>query len=52
LAFKIEMRDAQTAQLEALFKILILLGGQVTVESANHERVGADVASLSHPDQP
>jgi chromosome segregation ATPase len=52
LGFQDEMRNAQTAQLEALFKILTLLGGQVTVESANSERVGAGVASLSHPDQP
>jgi hypothetical protein len=52
LGFQDEMRNAQTVQLEALFKILRLLGGQVTVESANHGRVGADVASLNRPDQP
>ena len=52
LGFRDEMRDAQTAQLEALFKILKLLGGQVAVESANNGRVGSGVASLSHPDQP
>lgn len=52
LGFREEMRDAQTAQLEALFKILKLLGGQVTVESANSGSIGSAVASLSQPNQP
>lgn len=49
LGFREEMREAQTAQLEALFKILQLLGGEITVESANSGNVGSAVTSLSHP---
>lgn len=52
LGFREEMREAQTTQLEALFKILRLLGGQVAVGSANSGNVGSAVASLSHPDRP
>jgi predicted RNase H-like nuclease (RuvC/YqgF family) len=52
LGFREEMREAQTAQLEALFKILGLLGGQVTVESANSGEVGSAVASVRHPNRP
>lgn len=52
LGFREEMRQAQTAQLEALFKILRVLGGQVTVESANSGNIGSAVASLSQPNQP
>jgi DNA repair exonuclease SbcCD ATPase subunit len=52
LGFREEMREAQTAQLEALFKILGLLGGQVTVGSANSGDVGSAVASVRYPNRP
>lgn len=52
LGFREEMREAQTTQLEALFKILQLLGGEVTVETANSGNVDSAVASISHSDQP
>ena len=52
IGFREEMREAQTVQLEALFKILKLLGGQVDVESATAQNVGPDVASQSHFDGP
>jgi chromosome segregation ATPase len=54
LGFREEMRNAETAQLETLLRILKVLGGQVT-ESANAEvtgAVGSAVASASKPDQP
>ena len=37
LGFRNEIRQAETAQLEALLKILRVLGGEVTVESASSE---------------
>ncbi len=55
LGFRDEMRDAETAQLEALLKILTVLGGQIASESAKSEvsgEVGSAVASLSKPDRP
>jgi chromosome segregation ATPase len=54
LGFRNEMRDAETAQLETLLRILKVLGGQVTSESAreNTGAVGSAVASLNKPDQP
>jgi DNA repair exonuclease SbcCD ATPase subunit len=55
LGFRDEMRDAETAQLETLLRILKVLGGQVTAESAraeNSSTVGSAVASLSKPDRP
>jgi hypothetical protein len=61
LGFREEMRDAQTAQLEALFKILRLLGGQVTADAgddgprptkASGSSIGSAVASVNHPDRP
>ena len=55
LGFRDEMRNAETAQLETLLRILIVLGGQVTTESAKAEvtgTVGSAVASLNKPDQP
>jgi len=55
LGFRDEMRNAETAQLETLLRILKVLGGQVTTESANAEvtgTVGSAVASLNKPDQP
>jgi chromosome segregation ATPase len=55
LGFRDEMRDAETAQLEALLRILKVLGGQVDAESAKRAYkgdVGSAVASLSKPDHP
>ena len=55
LGFREEMRNAETAQLETLLRILKVLGGQVTTESAKAEvtgAVGSAVASASKPDQP
>jgi len=55
LGFREEMRNAETAQLETLLRILKVLGGQVTTESAKAEvtgSVGSAVASASKPDQP
>ena len=55
LGFRNEMRNAETAQLETLLRILKVLGGQVTTESAKAEvtgAVGSAVASLNKPDQP
>jgi len=55
LGFRNEMRNAETAQLETLLRILKVLGGQVTAESAraqNTSTVGSAVASLNKPDQP
>ncbi|MHC4556826.1 MAG: hypothetical protein ACYS80_05920 [Planctomycetota bacterium] len=52
LGFRDEMRDAETAQLEALLKILKVLGGQLTAESAGGADTDSAVASLSKPGQP
>jgi chromosome segregation ATPase len=55
LGFRDEMRDAETAQLEALLRILKVLGGQVNTESAKGADtgdVGSAVASLTKPDRP
>lgn len=55
LGFRNEMRNAETAQLETLLRILKVLGGQVTAESARAENtgaVGSAVASLNKPDRP
>jgi hypothetical protein len=38
LGFRNEIRQAETAQLEALLKILRVLGGEVTAESASSEK--------------
>lgn len=43
LGFRTEMRDAERAQLEALVKILTLLGGEVRAQSA----LGEDTGPLS-----
>lgn len=54
LGFRDEIRDAETAQLETLLRILEVLGGQVKKESAkggNTGTVGSAVASLHKPDQ-
>jgi len=55
LGFRNEMRDAETAQLETLLRILKVLGGQVATESAranNMGSVGSAVASMNKPDRP
>jgi chromosome segregation ATPase len=55
LGFRDEMRNAETAQLETLLRILKVLGGQVTTESAKSKdasTVGSAVASLNKPDRP
>ena len=52
LGFRAEMRDAETAQLEALLKILKILGGEVTAESARGKDSDAAVALLSKPGEP
>jgi DNA repair exonuclease SbcCD ATPase subunit len=55
LGFRNEMRDAETAQLETLLRILKVLGGQVPSESAKAEKmgtVGSAIASLNKPDRP
>ena len=55
LGFRNEMRNAETAQLETLLRILKVLGGQVTSESARAENtssVGSAVASMNKPDRP
>jgi len=52
LGFRNEMRDAETAQLEALLKILKVLGGEVKTKSAQGQDSSSNtVASLSKPDQ-
>ncbi|MFC1633487.1 hypothetical protein ACFL5Z_01485 [Planctomycetota bacterium] len=52
LGFREEIREAQTAQLEALFKILRFLGGEIVVEAENSGNVGSAVNSLSYSNQP
>ena len=55
LGFRNEMRNAETAQLETLLRILNVLGGQVATESArakNTGTVGSAIASLNKPDRP
>ncbi len=52
LGFRDEIRNAETAQLEALLKILKVLGGEVKTKSARGEDTSSTtVASLSKPDQ-
>jgi len=52
LGFRDEIRDAETAQLEALIKILKVLGGEVKTKSAQSEDTSSTtVAPLSKPDQ-
>lgn len=50
LGFRDEMRDAETAQLEALLKILKVLGGEVKTKSAQGSSSTA-VTSLSESNQ-
>ena len=52
LGFRDEMRDAEKAQLEALLKILKILGGEVRAESAQGENTGSAVRSPNEPAQP
>ena len=52
LGFRNEMREAETAQLEALLKILKVLGGEVNTELAKGEDTSSSVASLSKSGQP
>ena len=52
MGFRDEMRAAETAQLEALLKILKVLGGQVPVETAKAGNTDSAVASLNNPKQP
>ena len=55
LGFRNEMRNAETAQLETLLRILQVLGGQVATESArakNTGTVGSAIASLNKSDRP
>ena len=54
LGFRNEMRDAETAQLETLLRILKVLGGQVAEEPAKAKdstSVGSAATSLSSPDR-
>jgi predicted RNase H-like nuclease (RuvC/YqgF family) len=51
LGFRDEMRDAGTAQLEALLKILEILGGEATTESAQSKDTTSSVASSGTPGQ-
>ncbi len=45
IGFRDEIRQAESAQLEALLKILKILGGEVTVESAPSEDKGSTAVS-------
>jgi len=52
LGFRDEIRDAETAQLEALLKILKVLGGEVKTKSAQGEDTSSTtVVSLSKPNR-
>ena len=52
LGFRDEIREAETAQLEALLKILNVLGGQIPVETARAESTNSPVASLDNASKP
>ena len=46
LGFRDEIRDAESAQLQALLRILKILGGDIKAETVQYEKVGsADVTS-------
>ena len=45
LGFRAEMRNAQTAQLQALFKILKVLGGESMIETTQSNAIGQAVAT-------
>lgn len=48
LGFRDEMRNAQTAQLQALLKILKVLGGDSTTQTARTNGIGQAVASAKN----
>jgi len=52
LGYRDEMRDAEKTQLEALFKILKVLGGEVKVESPQAQDTGSAAVHTSEPSQP
>lgn len=54
LGFRDEMRDAEKAQLEALLKILKILGGEVKSESTQDQdkKTTSDTASANEPNLP
>ncbi len=52
LGYRDEMRDAEKAQLEALFKILKVLGGEVEAQSPQAQDAGSAVVSASESSQP
>jgi len=45
LGFRDEMRDADSAQLQALLRILKILGGEIKTESVQSEKAGSDAVS-------
>ena len=51
LGFRDEMRDADKAQLQALLKILNILGGEVKAESAQDKEVAHPNTELTEQDQ-
>ena len=51
LSFRDEMRDAEKAQLDALLKILKVLGGEVSKEPAQEKNTGLTKVSQSEPAQ-
>jgi uncharacterized coiled-coil DUF342 family protein len=51
LSFRDEMRDAEKAQLDALLKILKVLGGEVREEPAQEKNTGLTKVSQSKPAQ-
>lgn len=52
LGFRDEMREAESAQLEALLKILQILGGEVTVEAVHSEDTEQPAATQTSPHAP
>ncbi len=52
LGFRDEMRDADTTQLQALLRILKILGGEVKEESAQNENAGSAAVSSAEPKSP
>jgi hypothetical protein len=51
IGFRQEMRSAEKAQLEALLKILQILGGEVDLELRQDEQQGQSSTSAGVPDQ-
>lgn len=52
LGFRDEMREADKAELEALLKILQVLGGEFTEEPIGTDKAGLSEKPLSEPNQP